>query len=119
MKEPATLCVLVNVKKLFTVASNAQEVPPKGRTMLELAVAATPPDQKTPVPIIVEFAPEAPIVRTTHDERRYQGPDSDETGVVRVIEVPNVVPGADVPRPGETISVPEAPVVIKPPASIT
>src|SRR3954468_13121365 len=102
--DPATLCVLVNVKKLLTLASKLQDVPPNTMSIPEFAVAATPPDWNRPLPMIVELPPGAAIVRTTQVDRRYHEPDRDETGVVCVIDVPSVVPGADVPRPGEMIN---------------
>jgi hypothetical protein len=62
-------------------------------------VAATPPDWNSPVPMIVEFAPAAPIVLTTQTSVRNHGPDSDDTGTVCAIDEPRVVPGDDVPSP--------------------
>ena len=118
VNDPATDKVFWNVKKLLTLGSKETEVPPKVRSSPELAVAATPPDWKMPEPMMVELAPAAPIVRTTQLERKYHGPESDETGVVWTIEVPKVVPGEVVPRPGVIVSAPLAPVVIRPPASM-
>src|SRR4051812_30049401 len=113
VNDPATLSVFWNVKKLLTLGSNRQDVPPNVRSRPEFAVAATPPDWKMPLPMIVEFAPvEALIVRTTQVERRYHDPDSDDTGTVCAMLEPSVVPGDEVPSPGATVSAPVAAVVI-------
>jgi hypothetical protein len=82
VNDPATESVFWKVKKLLTVASKAHEVPPKTTSRPEFAVAATPPDWKRPVPMMVEFAPAAPIVRTVKLARRYHGPESEEAGTV-------------------------------------
>ena len=63
--------------------SKDADVPPKVRSRPELDVAATPPDWKKPVPLIVELEPPgSPVVRTVHTARRYQGPERDDTGTV-------------------------------------
>jgi hypothetical protein len=91
------------------------------RSSPELLVAATPPDWKNPVPLIVEFAPPgAPVVR--HDQDQPQIPRAGQrgAGTVCAIDEPSVVPAAFVVLMlGASVSAPVAAVVIRPPASMT
>jgi hypothetical protein len=84
-------------------------------------VAATPPDTKCPVPLIVEFAPPgAPVVSTTSTSFMNHGPDRELAGTVWAIDDPSVVPAAFVVLMlGASVRAPVAAVVIRPPASMT
>src|SRR5439155_1667933 len=112
---PATLRVFRIVMPLRTVVSNVADVPPNGMTVFApgLVFAAMPPDQKTPVPIIV---PLDPTVRITNVASRYQGIFVIETGTVTVALAPSVLPPLVVC--GVMIIVPDAPVLQIPPAVI-
>ena len=117
--DPATERVLLIVIAELIVASTVADVPPNGMTQAMPAAGALVNGAvvKMPVPIQVELAPAAPIVRNTRLNSRCHGTAVMLIGIVTVWLVPNVVPPRT-PYCGIRIIVPDAPVERMPPALI-
>src|SRR6266550_6333394 len=114
--EPATVSVLEIQMPVPTEASNVATVPPKAVWTVVPSVPM-PSDPNVPVPMAVEFAPVAPIVRMTHVKTRDHGALVTTPGVVRAtVETPSV--GLEMSKPirGVNVSVPVEAQVINPPA---
>src|SRR5574341_1263412 len=115
VNDPATVNVLRIVMSLLTVASTEADVPPK---VSATAVPAPPPPLVTnmPLPMHVEFAPAAPIVRNTRRKDRNHGWLVVAPGVVTAMEAPSAAPAVP-PYSGVIVRVPVAAKDMMPPAS--
>jgi len=114
--EPATVSVLEIQIPVPTEASKVATVPPKAVCTVVPSVPM-PSEPNVPVPMAVEFAPLAPIVRITHVKMRCHGAFVTTPGVVSaIVETPSVGLEMSNPMRGVNVSVHVDAQVISPPA---